>query len=44
MIFYLVFAHDAGRYDGAPKAVVIMVEAVEVVVPPPETIHVTLAR
>ena len=44
MIFYLVFAHDGGRYEGAPKAVVVMVEAVEVVVPPPETIRVTLAH
>ena len=41
MFFYLVIAHDADRYDGAPK---VMVGAVEVVVPPPETIHVTLAR
>ena len=44
MIFYLVFAHDAGRYEGAPKTVVVMVEAVGVVVPPPETIRVTLAH
>ena len=44
MIFYLVFAHDAGRYEGAPKAVVVVVEVVVVVVPPPETIHVTLAH